>query len=314
MKAQEFEDLFGVKHPIIMAPMFLVSNTKMLIEGLKAGITGAIPALNYRTAAEMEAAIQEIKQATDTPFGINLIVNKSNPKLQQQLNVLQKNPVHFVIASLGNPKPVIDVCKPLGIRVICDVVNLKQAQKVERLGADAVIAVCNRTGGHLGKLSKEELIGEIRQHCSLPLIAAGGVTSKQDVEAAMQMGAIGVSVGTLFIASDECGVNQEYKQAILDYGAKDIVITTKMSGSALTVINTPYVQEIGTRGTPLELLMNKVRPLKKFVKMLIAIKGMKTLEKAAFKASYKTVWVAGYSVENIHSIRPVRDIVASLIE
>jgi len=297
-----------------MAPMFLVSNTKMVIEGLKAGITGAIPAQNYRTINELKQAVVEIKQASNKPFGINLITNKSNPKLKQQLNALCNLKVDFIITSLGNPKIVIEKCKPLGIKVFCDVVDLKYALKVEKLGADGLIAVNNKAGGHAGSLEAKELITLLKSHCSIPIISAGGVATKQQADDLLNFGADGLSIGTPFIASHECKVLHEYKQAIIDFGANDIVKTNKMSGSALNVINTKYVQDMGTRANLLERILNKNRRLKKYTKMLILNRGMKTMEKAAFKATYKTVWVAGKCIEDIKSIRSVHDIVKSLVE
>jgi nitronate monooxygenase len=163
--------------------------------------------------------------------------------------------VAFIITSLGNPKEVIDVCKPLGIKVFCDVVDLEYAKKVESLGADALIAVNNRAGGHAGNTSPEQLVTMLKANCSIPVISAGGVATGQDVKQAMAWGAAGVSVGTIFIACDEADITPEYKQAMVDYGEKDIVRTTKLSGSALTVINTPYVQQLGTKANWLEWLL-----------------------------------------------------------
>ena len=129
----------------------------------------------------------------------------------------------------------------------------------------------------------------------------------------MSYGAAGVSVGSPFIASTEANVTQEYKQACVDYGANDIVVTERISGTPCTVINTPYVQKIGTKATWIENLLNKNRKLKKWVKMIRFSIGMKATEKAAKKATYKTVWVAGPSIEHTNAILPVRDIVAKLI-
>lgn len=302
----------GIEHPIIMAPMFLVSNPKMIIEGLKNGITGAFPAMNYKTITGLESAIVEIKQATDKPFGVNLIVNKSNPKYKLQLNALLKHKVGFIITSLGKPKEVIERCKPLGIKVFCDVVDVKTALKVEKLGADAVIAVNNKAGGHSGPYPPEVLVPELKKHCKIPVISAGGVATYEQYQAIMGLGADGVSIGTPFIASNECGVNNEYKNAVINYGAKDIVMSNKMSGSPLAVINTPYVKKIGTKANVLERILNKNKALKKYAKMLIFKNGMKTMEKAAFSATYKTVWVAGPAIENIKAIKPVSEIIAQI--
>ena len=138
--------------------MFLVSNTKMVIEACNAGITGCVPALNYRTIPELKSAITEMKDNCDGPIGINLIVNKFNTQIDEQLKVCGELGVDYIITSLGSPKSTIDACKPKGIKVFCDVVNLEYAKKVEALGADAVIAVNNQAGGHLGPMSPQELI------------------------------------------------------------------------------------------------------------------------------------------------------------
>lgn len=292
-----------------MAPMFLISNTKMIKAALDNGITAAFPALNYRTDKELRAAIQDIKSHTDKPFGVNLIVNKSNPKYLGQLETLLELGVAFIITSLGNPKEVIEKAHEKGIKVFCDVVDLKYAQKVEALGADALIAVSSEAGGHVGKIIPKDLITLLKENCNIPIISAGGVALGSDLRQALEWGAAGASVGTIFIACDEADISQEYKQAVVDYGASDIVLTTKMSGSPLTVINTPYVQGIGTEATFWERLMNNNKSLKKYVKMLIAFRGMKQVEKAAKEATYKTVWCAGPAIEHVTSIKPIAQII-----
>lgn len=304
--------MLGIDYPVIVAPMFLISNTKMVIAALQNGVTAAFPALNYRSDAELRAAIQEIKAITNKPFGVNLIVNKSNLKYKSQLDTLVELKVAYIITSLGNPKEVIEKCKPLGIKVFCDVVDLPYAQKVEALGADAVIAVNNRAGGHAGNLSPEELIKVLTDNCNIPVISAGGIATGGDLKYAVDKGAIGASVGTIFIACNEADISPEYKQAMIDYGAKDIVRTTKLSGSALTVINTPYVQQLGTEANWLEWILNNNKRLKKYAKMLLAFRGMKAVEKAAFGATYKTVWCAGPAIEHVKSIRPMAEIVKTL--
>ena len=296
-----------------MAPMFLVSNEKMLIEAGNNGISGAVPALNYRTDEEFRAAIKEIRSKSNAPFGVNLIVNKSNPKMPQQLNTCVEMGVDYIITSLGSPKEVIRRCKEKGIKVFCDVVDLKFAKKVESLGADAVIAVNNRAGGHAGSLAPEELIPLLLENTKLPVISAGGVGNYEELQHMLKLGACGVSVGSLFIASEESDVSEEYKQACVEYGAKDIVMSTKVSGTPCTVINTPYVQKIGTKQNWFEKMLSKNKRLKKWVKMLTFVKGMKALENAAFKATYKTVWCAGPTIENVTAVRPVKEIIRELV-
>ena len=312
MPRPTLDKLLGIDYPIVMAPMFLISNSKMIKAALANGITGAFPALNYRTDKELRNTILEIKASSSKPFGVNLIVNRSNPKYKSQLQTLLELKVDYIITSLGNPNEVIEKCKPLGIKVFCDVVDLTYAKKVEALGADAVIAVNNRAGGHAGPMSPKELIMILTENCSLPIISAGGVAKGEHLAEVIKWGAAGASVGTIFIACDEADISQEYKQAMVDYGEKDIVMTNKLSGSPLTVINTPYVKQLGTKANFLEWLLHRNKGLKKYVKMIIALQGMKTVEKAAFSATYKSVWCAGPAIEYVHDILPIDKIIRKL--
>nr|WP_262712705.1 nitronate monooxygenase [Flammeovirga kamogawensis] len=307
-------EMLGIKYPIIMAPMFLVSTAEMLIAAAESGITGAVPALNYRTDKEFRAAIQQIRKGTKGPFGVNLIANKSNVRMMEQLNTCVELRVDYIITSLGSPRKIIEKCKPVGIKVFCDVVDIKYAKIVEELGADAVIAVNKEAGGHAGPTPASELIPSLVEACTIPVISAGGVGNGNQMKNKLDLGAVGISMGSPFIATNEGGVNDAYKQACVDYGAKDIVMTTKLSGTPCTVINTPYMKEIGTKQNWLESLLNKNKTLKKFAKMLTFYKGMKMLEKSAFGATYKSVWCAGPSIEYVKSIRSVKEVVDSLIE
>ncbi|WP_066217887.1 NAD(P)H-dependent flavin oxidoreductase [Formosa haliotis] len=308
-------ELLGITYPIIQAPMFLVSNVAMVKAAMKSGIAGCIPALNYRTLPELKAAIQELKAAKipGGAFGFNLIVNKSNIKFKDQLALICEEGCDFIITSLGSPEETIKQAHKVGIKVFCDVTDLRYAQKVEGLGADALIAVNNEAGGHRGALSPQNLIQELTLHCNIPVISAGGVGRKADVDKMLRYGAEGVSVGSPFIASIEANVTDEYKQACIDYGAKDIIMTERISGTPCTVINTPYVQKIGTKQPWYEKLLNKNKSLKKWVKMLRFSIGMKATEKAAKEVTYKTVWVAGPSIEYTKKILSVKEIVAKLV-
>jgi nitronate monooxygenase len=306
--------LLNINQPLIIAPMFLVSNTEMVIEGMKSGVAGCIPALNYRTLEELRTSIIELREAKvpGGSFGYNLIVNKSNIKYKDQLEVLCAEKVDFIITSLGSPEETIKAAHKVGIKVFCDVTDLSFAKKVERLGADALIAVNNLAGGHRGNLAPEALIKELNLNTTLPVISAGGVSTRADLDKMISYGAVGVSVGSPFIASIESGVSEEYKQACVDYGAKDIVLTEKISGTPCTVINTPYIQKVGTKQTWLESTLNKNKTLKKWVKMIRYMLGSNAVTKAATEVTYKTVWVAGPTIENTTAIRPVTAIVTIL--
>lgn len=310
----QLNQLLNIKYPIIQAPMFLVSNTAMVIEAMNGGIAGCIPALNYRTLSELKTAIHKLKAAkvNGGSFGFNLIVNKSNLKYKEQLRVLCEEGCDFIITSLGSPEETINQAHKSGIKVFCDVTDLKFAKKVEALGADAIIAVNNEAGGHRGDLSPKDLIELLKDNCKIPIISAGGVGTKADLDRMLGYGADGVSIGSPFIASLEAGVTEDYKQACVDYGAEDIVMTQRISGTPCTVINTPYVQKIGTKESWLESVLNKNKKLKKWVKMIRFSIGMKATEKAAKEATYKTVWVAGPSIEHTTEILPVKAIIQNL--
>jgi len=239
-------------------------------------------------------------------------VNKSNIKYKDQLTVLCEEKVDFIITSLGSPEETIRQAHKVGIKVFCDVTDLAFAKKVESLGADALIAVNNLAGGHRGNLSPEELIKELNLNTTLPVISAGGVSTKKELDEMLSYGAVGVSVGSPFIASIESGVSQEYKQACVDYGAKDIILTEKISGTPCTVINTPYVQKVGTKQSWLEETLNKNKTLKKWVKIIRYMIGSNAVTKAATEVTYKTVWVAGPTIENTTSITGVSAIVNKL--
>ena len=306
--------MLNIEFPIIQAPMFLVSKAKMVIEACNSGITGCFPALNYRTVEDLRQAILDIKNNCNGPVGVNLIVNKFNTQINQQLEACVDLDIDYIITSLGNPKSIIELCKPKGIKVFCDVVNLEYAQKVEALGADALIAVNNQAGGHLGPMSPEELIPLLVRNCNIPVISAGGVSDGYQLKRVLELGACGVSIGTPFIATHEADVSAAYKQAIVDYKAKDIVVTDRISGSKCTIINTPYVQSMELHANKLERFLFRNKWLKKYFKMFRWFRGTQMFKKSALSATYKTVWCAGPSLDGVNSIRYVSQVVADILK
>lgn len=313
MMATWLTKTFSIKYPVILAPMFLVNNNKMLIEAYKNGFIGCIPALNFRTPEDLEAALKELSTTCEGKFGINLIVNKSNIHLAAHLALLEKYPPAFVITSLGSPEETIKRLAPKGVKILCDVVDVEYAKKVETLGAHALIAVNSGAGGHAGEIAPSILIPMLKKACSIPVISAGGVGTGSALLSVLALGAEGVSIGSPFIATVESGVSEEYKKAVVDYGAKDIVMTTKISGTPCTVIATDYVKKIGTQQNFIESFLNQNKKFKKYAKMLTYYKGMKAIEKAAFSATYQTVWCAGPSIEFSHKIETVKIIIERLI-
>lgn len=302
-------ELLNIELPIIMAPMFLVTNTDMIVAAAEAGIAGCIPALNFRTIEELEAGINNIKSRTNKPFGINLIVNKSNVSAKKQLYKCLDLGVDFFITSLGSPEEVIKESHKQGVKVFCDVIEENYAKKVEDLGADGVIAVNSGAGGHLGNIPASVLVPKLKAKCHIPVISAGGVGTGEGILSMLALGADGLSIGSPFIATTESKVTQDYKNACVEYGAEDIVVTTKLSGSRCTVINSPYVKKIGTDQNFVEGFLNQNKKLKKYAKMLTYYKGMKMLEKAAFGATYQSVWCAGSSIEFTNKVESIQEIV-----
>ncbi|WP_413581731.1 NAD(P)H-dependent flavin oxidoreductase [Bdellovibrio sp. HCB288] len=308
-----FTEMMGIDYPIIAAPMFLVSNADIVSQASEAGGIGTFPALNYRPLENYAAALKEMREKTKKPIGINIIVNKSNTRQNDDLKIALDHGVNLFITSLGNPKKVIEEAHKNGAKVFCDVTNLEHALKCEDLGADGVIGVGAGAGGHAGPISPLVLIPWLKTRLQIPIVAAGGISHGSMIAACLALGADGVSVGTRFIASKEANVDQTYKDAIVNSTPEDIVMTTRVSGTPAAVINTPYVQKLGT-DLPWAMKVLKDHKLtKKYMVPLIHLMGMKSLEEAAVKPTWKTVWTAGQSVGLVDEILTVREIYAKLI-
>lgn len=308
-----FTKMLNIQFPIIGAPMFLVSNVDMVIAVSEAGGIGTFPSLNYRPVEKYKDALAQMKQGTKKPIGVNIIVNKSNTRASEDLKIALDHGVELFITSLGSPKEVIAQAHKNGAKVICDVINLEQAQKVQDLGADAVIAVGAGAGGHAGPLSPIVLVNWLRKKIDIPVIAAGGIANGATMASMMTLGAAGVSIGTRFIASTEARVDQNYKNAIVSSTPEDIVMTTRLSGTPAAVIRTKYIEKLGL-DLPwyLKVLKNQ-RLTKKYIVPLIHLLGSKALEEAATGPSWKTVWSAGQSVGLIDDIISCKEIMENLV-
>lgn len=304
-----FTELMKCEIPLIVAPMFLVSNEEMVANSSNAGAVGTFPALNYRPIENYAKALKDIRAKTNKSIGVNVIVNKSNTRQKEDLKIALDNGVDMFITSLGSPAEVIRQAHQNGAKVFCDVTNLEHAKKVQDLGADGVIAVGSGAGGHAGPISPLVLIRWLKKELSIPVVAAGGIADGYQMAAALILGASAVSVGTRFIASKEAQVDEAYKQAILKSTPEDIVMTTKISGTPAAVINTEYIKKSGTDLNPILNFMKNNSVLKKYTVPLIHWLGMQALEKAANKASWKTVWSAGQSVGLVDEILTCKEII-----
>ncbi|MCC7442168.1 MAG: nitronate monooxygenase [Bdellovibrionales bacterium] len=308
-----FTELLGCRYPIIAGPMFLVSDENLVSAVSNAGGIGAAPSLNWRTPDLFREAVRKIKTLTDQPFGINLIVNQANPRVEADLAVCVEERVPFVVTSLGNPKEVIRRMHEVGGKVFCDVTTLEYALKVQELGADGVIAVSAGAGGHAGPTSPLVLIPYLRKHLRIPVVLAGGVATGEQVAAAMLLGASAVQIGTRFIATNEAKVDAKYKNAVLEAEPDDIVMTYKLSGTPAAVINTPYVKKSGLQLNPIESFLMKRKSTKKLMKTMRFLIGSKMLQKAAMLPTWKEVWSAGQAVGLIEDEIPAGEVVRRLV-
>lgn len=300
--------------------MFLVSNEAMMQAAIESGIMGVFPSLNFRNEGELEKVLQNLNKykAEHSDFngnyGVNLIVQRSNPLFEKHLKICGEHKVPFYITSLGNPKPVIDLAHSYGAKVYCDVTNIEHAAKCASLGCDGFIAVGQGAGGHAGPSPLHLLVPSLKHHFpEIPVIAAGGIANGEGILSVLSLGAQGVSIGTRFINSTESTVSDAYKQGIINAKMEDIVLTEKLSGTPCNIINTPYAKKIGYKQNWFEKLLSTNRTTKKYFKMLVQIKGMKKLEAAIHPNNYKTLWCAGQSVELINDVLPSKEITERLM-
>ena len=310
-------DLLKIDFPIIMAPMFLVSNEAMLKAGMRAGIMATFPTLNYRKEGELDTMLKILTnyktQHVTGNYGVNLIVQRANPLYQKHLKICVDNKVPFYITSLGSPKEVIEAAHAYGAKVFCDVTNIEHARKCYELNCDGFIAVGQGAGGHAGPNPLQVLVPALKTNFpDKPIIAAGGITSGAGLLSVQILGAEGVSIGTRFIASKEATVNQQYKDAIVNSHMDDIVMTTKLSGTPCTIIDTPEAKRMGYTQNWLEKFMSNNQRTKKWFKMIVQVRGMKRLEKSVLPNNYETLWCAGKSVELITKIASCEEIISEI--
>ncbi len=227
--------------PIIGAPMFIVSNPKLVIEQCKAGVVGGMPALNARPASQLDEWLHEITEtlaahnranpdAPAAPFAINQIVHKSNDRLEHDMAMVVKHKVPIIITSLGARVDVNDAIHGYGGVVLHDIINNMFAHKAIEKGADGLIAVAAGAGGHAGIKSPFSLIQEIRQWFDGPLALSGSIATGRAVLAAQAMGADFAYIGSAFIATHEARASEAYKQCIVDCNSDDIVYSSLFTG------------------------------------------------------------------------------------
>ncbi len=306
-----FTEAFGIKYPIVLAPMFLVNTEALVIAAAKAGIMGSFPAMNFRPMSRYREAIQKIKAETDAPFGINIIVQSSNKLQQEQVDIALEEGVQFIISSLGSPRNLLKLAHQTKTKVYCDVIGLEMAKKVADLGADGLVAVGAGAGGHAGNISPFALVPNLAQNTNLPVLAAGSIVDGRGLGAALALGAAGAYMGTRFIASTEAEVTEEYKNAIINASSEQIVSTHKVDGFPGNFILTPQLKKLGVEAGFWELLASTYPKFKRLIALSRAAKSL--MSEQGPKANYKTHFSAGHGAGLIHSIEPVQVIVDNIV-
>lgn len=226
--------------PAIAAPMFLISGPELVIECCKNGIVGTFPALNQRTSEGFEEWLVQIKTELANweketgkkaaPFGVNLIVHQTNPRLEADVKLCIKHQVPLVITSLGAVKMVVDAIHSYGGLVFHDVIKKRHAQKAAGAGVDGLILVAAGAGGHAGTINPMTLVAETRQFFEKTIILSGCISTGRDIASAMQMGADLAYMGTRFINTKQSRAPEEYQNMIDDAGASDVTYTAAISG------------------------------------------------------------------------------------
>ena len=291
--------------PVVAAPMFLISNPKMVIECCKNGIVGTFPALNQRTSEGFEAWLIEIKEALAAfeketgqkaaPFGVNLIVHPTNPRLEADVKLCMKHKVPLVITSLGAVSMVVDAIHSYGGLVFHDIIKKRHAEKAAEAGVDGLILVAAGAGGHGGSLNPMSLVAEVKSIFDKTILLSGCISTGKDVATALQMGADLAYMGTRFINTDESIAPEAYKKMIVDAGANDVVYTAAISGVHANFL-----------AASLQAAGITAEDLKKDVKIDFG-KEMDTEAKA-----WKTIWSAGQGVTTIKDSIPVKALVERL--
>ena len=314
--AEEFCRLAGVDVPLICGAMYPCSNPELVGAVAAAGAMAIVQPLSlvYVHGRDFREGIREIKRLSGgRPFGFNAIIEKSaksyEKRMRQWIDIALEEGVRFFVTALGNPNWVVEKVHAVGGSVFHDVTELKWAQKAADAGVDGLICVNNRAGGHAGAKSPKELF-ETLGPLGLPLVAAGGAGDEGDYTELMSLGYGAVQMGTRFIASNECKVHQDYWDAILKAKEDDIVLTERLSGVPVSVINTPLVQRVGTKAGPIARRLLRGRKTKHWMRTIYALKSLRQLKHSIKKGvTYSDVWQAGKSVGGIDKVEPAAEIV-----
>ena len=301
-----FQDRLSL--PVVAAPMFLISGPQLVIECCKNGIIGTFPALNHRTTAGFEEWVIEIKETLAAyekesgkkaaPFGVNLIVHPTNPRVQPDLEICIKHQVPLIITSLGAVPDLVNAVHSYGGLVYHDIIKKRHAEKAAEAGVDGLILVSAGAGGHAGALNPMALINEIKAFFKKTILLSGCISTGQDIASALQMGADLAYMGTRFINVKESMADPKYQEMIINSRAEDIVYTAAVSGVNANFLR-PSLEAMGIT----EELWSQSKKID-FGSELDAAK--------AEAKAWKTIWSAGQGVTAIHDVLPTAQLITQL--
>jgi nitronate monooxygenase len=285
--------------PVVAAPMFLVSGPELVTAACRAGIVGSFPTQNCRTVDDLDRWMGSIADQLPTPaatgvapWAANIVTHCSNARLPEDLRLIAEYKPELVITALGSPRPVIEVVKGYGGKVIADVVNLKLARKAAAAGVDGMACVSAGAGGHTGHLSPFAFTSAIRQFYDGMVVMGGGISDGYGVAGAIAAGADMVYMGTRFLAAAESLAEPGYKQMIVDSGPDDLVISAAITGTPASWLR-PSLRANGLDPDNLAPLIDR--------------KNYTAGDDALRR--WKDIWAAGQGLQAIDAIEPVAVIV-----
>ncbi|MGE7368294.1 NAD(P)H-dependent flavin oxidoreductase [Neorhizobium sp. NPDC001467] len=284
--------------PAIAAPMFLASGPDLVVETCRSGLVGTFPALNQRTTEGFGDWLNEIRARlataeTAAPYGVNLIVHRSNPRLEADLHKIVEHKVPLIITSLGAVPDVVQAVHSYGGLVFHDVISRRHAEKAAQAGVDGIIAVGAGAGGHAGTLSPFALIPEIRSFFDGTLLLSGAMSNGAQIAAARLMGADMAYLGTRFLATKEAMISDEQKRMTVDATAADIIYTPAISGVAANFLR-PSLLAAGL--DPDNLV------------------GHGAMDLGSEAKAWKSVWSAGQGVASLKDVPSAADLCERLIQ
>lgn len=310
--SDRFTRAAGIEIPLICGAMYPCSNPELVAAVSEAGGLGVVQpiSLTYVHGHDFREGLRLIRRLTTRPVGMNALIEQSSKayrlRMEKWIGIALEEGIRFFITSLGNPKWVVEMVRPVGGVVYHDVTEAKWARKGLDGGVDGLIAVNDRAGGHAGGRSAAALLDELRPF-GVPVICAGGIGAEQDFARALAMGYDGCQLGTRFIATAECRASEAYKAAIVKAEEKDIVLSERLTGVPVAVINTSLIQRLGTRAGPIARWMLRGRRTRHWMRTLYALKSLWQLKRSLHgPVEY---WQAGKSVAGIHSIESAGEVV-----